>query len=132
MKNENNTLRRNHVKKYIALAVAAVFILSLFCACGDSTEQAATEATEATKATVTAGEAAEKAAEEPTKKVKKGTEDPAIDAVKAAAFEDIEGFDGKWNNIEVDVDETVTTIDFDWGGDHYQYQFDQATGQILR
>ena len=140
MKNENNTLRRNHVKKYIALAVAAVFILGMFCACGGSGEEAATDATEASKSTVTAGEAAEKAAQdkadkeaqEPTTRKKTGTEDPAIDSVKAAAYEDIKGFDGKWKNIEVDVDDTITTIDFDWNDNHYQYQFDQATGQIIR
>ena len=132
MTNENNTF----VKRYIVLAITAVLILGTLCACGGSSEEAATEATEAAKATVTAGEAAEKASQDtnnqgPTERVKTGTEDPAIDSVKAAAYKDIEGFDGKWNNIEVDVDDTITTIDFDWDGNHYQYQFDQTSGKIV-
>ncbi|MDO4197048.1 MAG: hypothetical protein Q4D33_12990, partial [Prevotellaceae bacterium] len=106
-------------------------------ACGGSGDETATEATEITKATVTAGEAAEKAAQDnnsqgTTERVKTGTEDPAIDSVKAAAYEDIQGFDGKWKNIEVDVDDTITTIDFDWNEQHYQYKFDQESGQIIR
>ena len=121
-----------YAKKIIALVVSAIFILSILCACGDSAEQEATEAAEATKATVTAEEAAEKAAQETTKRVKNGTEDPAIDAVKEAAYEDIKGFDGNWKNIAVDVDDTITTIDFDWNDSHYQYQFDQASGEIIR
>ena len=131
----------SNIKKYIALAVIAAFMLGMLCACGsDASEEEATE-TKA-KATVTAGEAAEKEAKdqadkdaaqkETTKRVKKGTEDPAIDAVKAAAYEDIKGFDGKWSNISVDVDDTVTTIEFDWNNNHYKYEYDQETKSILR
>ena len=56
MKNENCT----SVKKCIALAVTAVFVLGLLCSCGGAEEETATEASETSKATVTAGEAAEK------------------------------------------------------------------------
>ena len=129
-----------NLKKYMALAISTLFILSIFCACGGgASEEEANEAT--AKATVTAGEAAEKeaqdkadknATQDPTTRKKTGTEDPAIDAVKAAAYEDIQGFDGTWNNIGIDVDEAITTIDFDWNGNHYQYKFDQETGQIIR
>ena len=135
MKKENNTL----VKKYIALAVSAIFVLGLLCACGGSGEDASTEATEATeaaKSTVTAEEAAKKASEENAKggpnRVKKGTEDPAIDAAKVAAYADIEGYDGKWQNLAIDVDDTITTIEFDWNGNHYKYEYDQATRKILK
>lgn len=133
MKNENCTA----VKKYIALAVTAVFVLGLLCSCGGAEEEIATEASETSKATVTAGEAAEKESQkkdsqEFTEPVKSGTEDPAIDSVKAAAYKDIKGFDGEWNNIAIDVDDTITIIDFDWNGNHYQYKFDQETGQIIR
>ena len=123
-------------KKIISLAVAAVFVLGSFCACGSTTSEE--EAAETTaKATVTAGDAAEKesqdkATQETTKRVKKGTEDPAIDAVKAAAYEDIKGFDGKWKNISVDVDDVITTIEFDWNDEHYIYKFDQAAGKIIK
>ena len=136
MKKENNTF----VKKYIALAVIAIFVLGILSACGESSEEVASDATEAAKATVTAGEAAEKAAQdkndqniqETTKRVKTGTEDGAIDAVQAAAYEDIEGYDGKWQNISVDVDDTITTIEFDWNGNHYKYEYDQTAGKILK
>ena len=64
--------------------------------------------------------------------MKTGTEDPAIDAVKAAAYEDIEGFDGKWNNIAIDVDDTITTVEFDWNKTHYVYQYDQSNNRIIR
>ena len=130
-----------NAKKYIALAVTAVFLLGMLCACGSSEEEVAEETETTAKATVTAGEAAEKdaqdkadkdATQETTKRKKTGTEDPAIDGVKAAAYEDIPGFDGKWKNIEVDVDDTITTIDFDWNGNHYQYQYDQETNQIIK
>ena len=132
-----------NAKKYIALAVTAVFLLGLLCACGSSDEEAAEETEPTTKSSVTASEAAMKeamdkameeknATKETTKRKKTGTEDPAIDGVKAAAYEDIPGFDGKWNNIEVDVDDTITTIDFDWNGNHYQYQYDQEKDQIIK
>ncbi len=123
-------------KKLISLAVAAVFVLGAFCACGSTTSEE--EAAETTaKATVTAGDAAEKesqdkASQETTKRVKKGTEDPAIDAVKAAAYEDIKDFDGKWKNISVDVGDAITTIEFDWNDEHYVYKFDQAAGKIIK
>ena len=130
-----------NTKKYIALAVSAVFILGMFCACGSTEGDASEEAETTAKATVTAGEAAEQeaqdkadkdATQEPTTRKKTGTEDPAIDAVKAAAYEDIKGFDGKWNNISVDVDDLVTTIEFDWKGTHYKYEYDQETNEIIR
>ena len=86
MKYKSNT----SVKKYIAIAVTAIFALGLLSACGGSEDETSTEATEAAKATVTAEEAAEKAAQdknnqESTQRVKTGTEDGAIDAVQAAA-----------------------------------------------
>ncbi|MDO4197050.1 MAG: hypothetical protein Q4D33_13000 [Prevotellaceae bacterium] len=136
MKNENNT----SVKKYIALVATAVFAVGVLCACGGSGEEAASDATEAAKATVTAEEAAEKAAQdkndqnmqETTKHVKTGTEDGAIDAAQAAAYEDIEGYDGKWQNLSIDADDPITTIEFDWNGNHYKYEYDQAAGKILK
>ena len=51
-----------NLKKYSILAVSAIFILSIFCACGSSTSEE--DATKTTKATVTAGEAAEKEAQD--------------------------------------------------------------------
>ena len=129
-------INMKNVKKCFALAISVIFILSMICACGDASEQETAETT--AKATVTAGEAAEqeaqkKAANDAVEAEKKqGTEDPAIDAVKAAAFEDIEGFDGNWNNISVDVDDTITTIEFDWNKNHYKYQYDQANNQIIK
>ena len=128
-----------NTKKCIALSIIAIFAISMFCACGDGDSEEATETT--AKATITAGEAAENASQknndnnamqETTQRKKTGTEDPAIDAAKAAAYEDIQGFDGKWKNISVDVDDVITTIEFDWNGNHYQYQFDQESGQIIR
>ena len=126
-----------NAKKYIAFAVMVALFLGMLCSCGGTSEESSTET--ASKATVTAGEAAEKAAQdkadkeqETTKRVKTGTEDPAIDAVKAAAYEDIEGFDGNWNNIALDVDDTITTIEFDWNKNHYKYQYDQVNNQIIK
>ena len=136
MKKDTNTF----VKKYIALAVTAVFALGMLSACGGSSEETDSDATEASKATVTAGEAAEKAAQdknnqntqETTKRVKTGTEDGAIDAAQAAAYEDIEGYDGRWQNISVDLDDTITTIEFDWNGNHYKYEYDQTAKKSLK
>lgn len=128
-------------KKTIVLAVTSLFLLGMFCACGSSGDKATEETETTAKATVTAGEAAEKdaqdkadkaATQETTKRKKTGTEDPAIDGAKAAAYEDIKGFDGKWENLAVDVGDTVTTIDFDWNGNHYQYQYDQEKNQIIK
>ena len=136
MKKGNNTF----VKRYIALAVTAIFALGILSACGESSEEVSSDASEAAKATVTAGEAAEKAAQdkndqniqETTKRVKTGTEDSAIDAVQVAAYEDIVGYDGRWQNISVDVDDTITTIEFDWNGNHYKYEYDQTAKKILK
>lgn len=124
----------NTKKKYavLFLSVSIIFILGMFCSCGGSgsSEEETTQAK--TKATVTAGEAAAQADENKKAAAQKktGTEDPAIDAAKAKATEDIEGFDGNWENLSIDVDESITTIDFDWKGTHYQYTFDQSTRQI--
>lgn len=118
-------------KKIIALMIALVMALGMLCACGSSSEEGAGEPTE--KATVTAGEAAEKEAQkETTKIVKTGTEDAAIDAIHAAVYEDIEGYDGKWQNVNIDVDDAVTTIEFDWNDQHYVYQYDQEKGEVIR
>ena len=143
MKNDNNT-HEAILKKSIALAVIAIalalialFIIGTLTACGSASDEAAIEASDTPKATVTAGEAAEKAGQEKaangqsaTQQNKTGTEDGAIDAVREAAYKDIEGFDGKWTNFEIDVDDVITTIDFDWQGNHYQYRYDQEK-QIL-
>ncbi len=136
MNNDNNTCTEIW-KKVIALVVMMVFILGILTACGGSGGEDSTAASESPKATVTAGEAAEKAGQEksdmgqePVQQIKTGTEDGAIDAVQEAAYKDIKGFDGKWTNLEIDVDDVITTIDFDWQGNHYQYRYDQDN-QIL-
>ena len=85
------------------------------------------------KATVTAEEAAKEAEENAKEATKKtGTEDPAIDSVMEAATEDIEGFDGSWENVEMGVDDPIVTIDFDWNGNHYQYKYNEDTGEIVK
>ena len=128
-------MKKTTKERYIlpALALTLIFSLGMLCSCGSSS--ADDEATEATteKATVTAGEAAAQADEKAKEAAKKtGTEDPALDAVMAAAKEDIEGFDGNWENLSIDVDDPITVIDFDWKGTHYQYTFDQTSGKIIK
>jgi len=121
----------NMKRKYTLLFLTAtiIFIMGMFCSCGSSTSEDATAESTTEKATVTAGEAADQAKEATTQK-KTGTEDPAIDAAKAKAMEDIKGFDGNWENLSIEVDDPITTIDFDWKGTHYQYTFDQESGKI--
>ena len=125
-------MKTNNTKRgAVVLALLSLFILGMFCSCGnsDSTDQDTSKAS----SEVTATEAADQDAPvetTATRAPKTGTEDPAIDAVLAAAYDDIEGFDGKWQNIAVDVDETITTIDFDWNGSHYQYKYNQGSNEI--
>ena len=125
-------MKKKHTILFLTASI--IFIMGMFCGCGGSSsaDDAATEAPSTEKATITAGEAAAQAEEskEATTQKKTGTEDPAIDAAKAKATEDIKGFDGKWENLEIEVDDPITTIDFDWKGTHYQYTFDQESGKI--
>ena len=121
-------MKKTHTILFLTASI--IFIMGMLCSCGssNSSEEETTQAE--TKATVTAGEAAEEASQATTQK-KTGTEDPAIDAAIAKATEEIEGFDGSWENLSIKVDDPITTIDFDWKGTHYQYTFDQETGQII-
>ena len=122
------------MKKVIILTASLILAIGMLCSCGGSDtsdDSAVTEATTAEKATVTAGEAAAKEQTKETQKVKTGTEDGAIDAAKAKAAADIKGFDGNWENVEVEVDDPTTIIDFDYGGKHYSYTFDQESGKIV-
>ena len=118
-------------KKIMIFAAGLVLALGLLCSCGGSgTDETATTEAPAEKATVTAGEAAAQQAEA-TKPTKTGTEDGAIDAAKAKAFDEIKGFDGAWENLELEVDDPTTIIDFDYGGQHYTYTYDQDKKQIV-
>ena len=120
------------MKKVIILAASLIFVLGILTACGgSSTDESATTEAATEKATVTAGEAAEKDATKETKKVKTGTEDSAIDTAKAYAKEHIKGFDGNWENLELEVDDPTTIINFDYKGKHYTYTFDQESGKIV-
>ena len=131
-----NTEKNTSVKKYIVLAMTAIFAIGLLSACGGSEEESSSDTVETTKATVTAGEAAEnealEKAENSSKQKKTGTEDGAIDAVQKAAYEDIKGYDGKWQNLSVDVDDPITTIEFDWNNTHYKYEYDQDARSLLK
>ena len=128
-------MKNDAKKKYIAMITMLTLTLGVLCGCGGSGDSDA-DATEATKAsTVIAGEAAKQEAEKDAKKEattapKTGTEDPAIDAIKAAAYKDIKGFDGKWENIEMEDYDTTIVMRFDWKGKQYEYTYDLESGKI--
>ncbi len=59
------------------------------------------------------------------------SDDPGFDAVLDRAFEEIEGFDGQMTNVKESAEDGVTTISFDWNGNHYEYRYDQEKKEII-
>ena len=59
-----------------------------------------------------------------------GEEGPA-DVDNCIVFEEIEGFDGQMTNVKESAEDGVTTISFDWNGNHYEYRYDQEKKEII-
>lgn len=119
-------------------------LLAMLCSCGIAATADEPTTEPPTPSTITAGEAAQKASESAeqvdtdadagdadAQDTEPGTEDSAIDAVRKAAENDIKGFDGKWQNLSIEVDDPIAVIDFDWGDKHYQYKYDEDAGKMV-
>ncbi len=59
------------------------------------------------------------------------SDDPGFDAILQRAFDEIEGFDGNMENVKESAEDGVTTVSFDWNGNHYEYKYDQAKKEII-